>query len=184
MTSTSKMLTYQQTSLKPYPFPSVYLEMDVEESEAQRHPVETCIRPIQDNRENAEIKRIVSFGDIHVMKFPMELGDNPSVTRGCPLTLGWEMLERTSYDVESYERLRTSERRRSSQELRIPTEKRTQILLDQGHSLKEIASTALDALRIKDSRSLSNQNFNKNFDRLYGALVMAGRRVAAKTASI
>jgi hypothetical protein len=168
------MLAYQQNSLNP--FPSGYLEISVEAFGS--------IKPMQDLKEVAEVSRTVSFGDIQVMEFPIELGDNPSVTRGCPLTIGWEMLKRTVYDVESYERLRLTERRRSSKQLRIPTEKRTQILLNQGHSLQEIASTALAALKIKDSRSITTQNRNQNFDRLYGALVMAGRRVAAKTASI
>jgi hypothetical protein len=174
-------MAYQQTSLNP--FPSGYLEISVEDFEVQRHKTGS-IKPMQDRKEVAEVSRTVSFGDIQVMEFPMELGDNPSVTRGCPLTIGWEMLRRTVYDVESYERLRPPERRRSSKQLRIPTEKRTQILLNQGHSLQEIASTAKTALKIKDSRLLTSQNRNQNFDRLYGALVMAGRRVAAKTASI
>ena len=159
-------------------FPSHYLEMSSEEFEEQMLQFNKCPSGLQSKQ------RSVSFGNIQVLEFPMELGDNPAVTRGCPLTIGWEMLQRTSYDVESYEQLRSTHRRRSSNELRIPTEKRTQILLDQGHTLQEIASTAMAALKIKDLRLLSIQNRNRNFDLLYGALVMAGRRVAAKTASI
>jgi hypothetical protein len=123
--------------------------------------------------------RTVSFGDVHIMEFPLELGDNPSVTRGCPLRLGWELLKRTDYDVESYERLRPS--RRSTKQLRIPMEKRTEILLNQGHSLQEIASTALAALKIKDSRILNIQNRRRNFDLLYRGLVNAGHRMASQT---
>jgi hypothetical protein len=129
-------------------------------------------------RDETFLRKRVSFSDVHVIEFPIELGDNPSVTRGCPLTLGWDVLSRTSYDVDTYESIRPIDQRRSVKNLRISPSRRTQILLDQGHSLQEIASTAIDVLKLKGSRSRSVQN--RKYDRLYGALVKAGHRVASK----
>jgi hypothetical protein len=160
--------------------------VDPSVSEALEHSVkdvktesqESCSSKQRDEtRDETFLRKRVSFSDVHVIEFPIELGDNPSA-RGCLLTLGWDVLSRTSYDVDTYESIRPTDQRRSVKNLRISPSRRTQILLDQGHSLQEIASTAIDVLKIKGSRSQSVQN--RKYDRLYGALVKNGRRVASK----
>ena len=158
------------------------LEMESDNRENRQQAADQP-RP-SDARERVDESSRVSFGSIQILTFLMEPGDNPSVTRGCPLTIGWEPLEKTISDVESYERLRPSEGRRSSKELRLSTERRTQILLEQGHSPREISAKAVAATRAKESRLLTLQNRNKKFDLLYGALARAGQRVAAKAANI
>ena len=110
------------------------------------------------------------------MEFPMEIGDNPSVTRGCPLTIGWHMQRMSNFvDLDSYEEMRPPSERRQRNSLRLTSEKRTQILLNNGHTLIEIASKTLEALKVKDSRELRKKN--QKYDRYYEALVMTGHKV-------
>ena len=110
------------------------------------------------------------------MEFPMEIGDNPSVTRGCPLTMGWHMQRMSKFvDLDSYEEMRPPSERRQRNSLRLTSEKRTQILLNNGHTLIEIASMTLEVLKVKDSRELRKKN--QKYDRFYEALVMTGHKV-------
>ena len=139
------------------------------------------IKPLDDFEGIGSESRTVFFGNVQVLEFPIVIGDNPSVTEGCPLTIGWQMQRKTSYDVDSYEILRPPNERRSGKQLRIPSDKRTQILLEQGHSPEEIAWTTLETLKIKDSRELRIKN--QKFDRFYEAIVMTGHKVK-KVASL
>jgi hypothetical protein len=117
-------------------------------------------------------RRKVMFGEVHVMEFPIELGDSNS--SDYPLTIGWVLLKKSKYDLNSYERMRPVSQRRRPKQLRIPTAKRAQILLDQGYTIP-VRQIAVIALKSKDRR-LRKQN--QKFDRLYEALAMAGRRKA------
>ena len=119
--------------------------------------------------------RSVLFGDVRVLEFTFEVGDNPAVTDGCPMALGWDLQKSTEYDVDCYEHLRPSGSRRTGKTLRIPANERTKILLEQGHSLQEIAATTLAALEIKDSREMRIQN--QKMDKFYDALIMTGHRI-------
>jgi hypothetical protein len=128
--------------------------------------------------------RTVLFGEVRVMEFHMEIGDNPSVTGGCPLTIGWHMQSMSNFEtLDRYEELRgPPSERRPRNSLRLTSEKRTQILLNHGHTPMEIASKTLEALKVKDSRELRKKN--QKYDRLYEALVMTGHKVkkaASKT---
>jgi hypothetical protein len=126
--------------------------------------------------------RKVLFGEVRVMEFPMEIGDNPSVRGGCPLTIGWHMQSMSNFDLDSYEEMRPPNERRQRRSLRLTSERRTQILLNHGHTPTEIASKTLEALKVKDSREIRKKN--QKYDRLYEALVMTGhkvKKVASKT---
>lgn len=109
------------------------------------------------------------------MEFHMEIGDNPSVTGGCPLTIGWHMQRMSNFDLDSYEEMRPPSERRQRKSLRLTSEKRTQILLNNGHTPIEIATKTLEVLKVKDSRELRKKN--QKYDRLYEALVMTGHKV-------
>jgi hypothetical protein len=117
--------------------------------------------PVGDNRKQ------VNFANVTVLDFPMQLGANTSMRS--PLTIGWKFLKRKDYDIDRYEEMRPASRRRPYNQLRIPEEERTNILLKQGYSLQEIATTAVAAF---------NQ---KKLDSLYGALVKAGQQLSRKT---
>jgi hypothetical protein len=125
--------------------------------------------------------RSVLFGEVQVMEFAMELGDNPAVSSGCPLQISWDLQSSTAYDLESYEQLRPPSERRSKGKLRISSQKRAQILLEQGHTMEEICDMTLQAIMIKESREQRIQN--QNMDKFYEAIVMTGHRMK-KVASL
>jgi hypothetical protein len=124
-------------------------------------------------------ERRISFGTIQIVEFLPQIGDNPAVSSGCPIALGWEAQVRQIVDVESYERDHPSGRRKTSRQLRIPMEERTRILMDMGHTRSEIAGTARDAYMIRNSRRRSTRQ--KQLDVYYGALVSSGRGIASRT---
>lgn len=53
--------------------------------------------------------RRVSFSYVVVREFPRCLGDNPSVTEGPPLSIGWNPCHEYTKDVEAYEQQRDEE---------------------------------------------------------------------------
>ena len=128
-----------------------------------------------------EKRRSVLFGDVQVLEFTLEVGDNPAVSDGCPMALGWDLQKSTEYDLDCYEQYRPPSSRRSGKKLRIPADERTQILLAQGHSLEKIAEMTLATLEIKDSREMRIQN--RKMDKLYDALVLTGHKIR-KVASL
>ena len=57
-------------------------------------------------------RRRVAFGRIEIKEYPYQLGDNPSVSDGAPLTIAWEPQSTTVFEVESYEAYHPSSARR------------------------------------------------------------------------
>eukprot|EP00578_Thalassiosira_sp_NH16_P016530 CAMPEP_0181109844 /NCGR_PEP_ID=MMETSP1071-20121207/18394_1 /TAXON_ID=35127 /ORGANISM="Thalassiosira sp., Strain NH16" /LENGTH=315 /DNA_ID=CAMNT_0023193569 /DNA_START=89 /DNA_END=1036 /DNA_ORIENTATION=+ len=47
--------------------------------------------------------RVVSFGHVRMREYSRKAGDNPSVSCGVPLTIGWEFNERDVMDIDTYE---------------------------------------------------------------------------------
>jgi len=48
-------------------------------------------------------KGSLDFGMVEVYHFPVTVGDNPHVSEGCPIMLGWESEECVVLSVDSYE---------------------------------------------------------------------------------
>lgn len=59
--------------------------------------------------EDKEQSRRVSFSNVVVREFPRCLGDNPSVTDGPPLSIGWKPVAVYTKDVDDYEKQRDAE---------------------------------------------------------------------------
>jgi hypothetical protein len=124
-------------------------------------------------------QRRISFGTIQILEFMPQIGDNPAVSSGCPITLGSKIQARQVVDVDAYERDYPSWKRKSSRQLKIPTEVRTRILMDMGHTRSEIVDTARDACLIRNLRRRSTRQ--EQLDVYYGALVSAERGIACNT---
>jgi len=104
------------------------------------------------------IKRNVSFGRILIREHPRALGDNPSVSSGPALSLGWysedpgcEHSRTTELPLDEYEGQRPS--RRSRDELVVPRSEREKCLLHEaGVSLTAMYAAQREAAKIKHSR--------------------------------
>ena len=62
---------------------------------------------------------------------------NPGGTKGCPLTIGWEVIGKDDLDLDVFESLRSEHRRRGDQ-LKLVSAHREQMLRRMGYSMREI----------------------------------------------
>ena len=80
--------------------------------------------------------RTVSFSTLEMREYPIIVGENPGVTMGVPLTIGWEHASEIRCSVDDYENSRPKPR--SMIELRIPSSMRSEILKRSGFTRNEI----------------------------------------------
>lgn len=81
----------------------------------------------------------VTFSVVELKEYPYTIGSNPSVSGGIPLTVEWESCHFVQVPIDEHERIRVPERR-SMVELKIPKDIRIDMLLNAGHTIKEISS--------------------------------------------
>lgn len=94
----------------------------------------------------------VTFGDLTVYEHPLEMGDNPAVSSGAPLMIGWKAQSTSTRNLDLYEYMHP-QRRHGRKQLAIPVQDRAQILLKRGYSLTDIASAAMTVEEIKRQRA-------------------------------
>lgn len=119
----------------------------------------------------------LSFGTVQVYEFPIVVGDNPEVSKGCPVTIDWEPKTTTKLEVNKYEYLRARRRPvpRKKDDLKLSEEERAQILLEAGFSSDDIANGTSKADAIKKRRAETNKQ--KRWDNFHEAFELTGRRV-------
>lgn len=81
----------------------------------------------------------VTFSVVEVKEYPYTIGSNPSVSGGIPLTVEWDSSHFVQVPIDEHERIRVPERR-NMVELKIPKDIRIDMLLNAGHTIKEISS--------------------------------------------
>ena len=111
----------------------------------------------------------VTYGDITIREYSMIPGDNPSVSRGVPLSLDWQHFWEGTFLVDTYESVKTEPRHHL--EMRVPAEVRAKILRDSGSNWKEIQSSIRAANitrrdRLNTLRRLPSQNFDEKLEKL------------------
>jgi hypothetical protein len=104
----------------------------------------------------------VTFGNLTIREYPMEIGDHPSVSAGAPVQIGWEPQETHKRNLDFYEHMR-ADRRRGRKKLAIPVQKRGQILLRAGYTLEQIGNAAMKAHEDKKLRAdtLKHQSWDR-----------------------
>lgn len=105
-----------------------------------------------------ELKSVPSvvFGTVQVRCYPVIVGDNPSVSAGPPLSIDWEHMSSSEYDLERFERSRSG--RRESFSLKIPPYIRNEILDRCGECLDEIYERVREVRTAKEQRELTLRN--------------------------
>ena len=128
----------------------------------------------------------IKFGKISIREYELLPGDNPSVSTGPPIQLGWGSIEHYDGSVDEFESKRNGQRRMYTQ-LRIPETIRRQMLELFGHSKQEIDYCTRQALvvRKKRLRSLATSeafpHLEENFERLSRLFSTPFRRGKKKT---
>jgi hypothetical protein len=77
------------------------------------------------------LKRNVSFDLVHFREYERALGDNPSVSSGPPLSIGWAHTETVALPLDDYEKM--NPKSRTKEELVVPAPIRALILREQAH---------------------------------------------------
>jgi hypothetical protein len=118
--------------------------------------------------------RKVSWDTIQFRTYETILGDNPSVSAGPPISLGWKynVSSSTIVSIDDYESRRG--RRRSKEQFLLPLVARERALMDAGYSRSEINAAVKASLKIKQSRQVNAR---------VGWLHALSRRKSSKTAS-
>lgn len=71
-----------------------------------------------------ERRKAVCWGNLTIFVMPNLLGDNPAVSEGAPLTIGWRHESKTTLAIDYYEYLRQSRPRRGRRELIVASPNR------------------------------------------------------------
>jgi len=98
--------------------------------------------------------RSVKFCNIEIRKYWFELSDNPSVTSGPPIGIGWKYSPQTvKITVEEFEEVRP--KRRCRDELKMKSRTRERLLLRCGYSHEDIEKATKEAKKYYTMRSFS-----------------------------
>jgi hypothetical protein len=111
----------------------------------------------------------VSFSQVHILSFPVELGDNPSCSDGLPIQLGSRPTKQVVIDLEILER-RKEGRRRDLIELRLELLQRQKLLRNTGkYSTEELADQLYkaDLERKKQKKSAKKYQFQQKVSSVF-----------------
>ena len=95
--------------------------------------------------------RKVAFGSVEIIELPYTIGHGP--TSGAPVSLGWDLIDRSLFNLDFFEHYRPP--RRTKPALRLSAQKRRYLLLKNGHSMNEIELCEMEALRLRKERIMS-----------------------------
>lgn len=134
------------------------------------------------SRTRASQNRGIKFGQVNIREYERVLGDNPAVTSGPPLSIGWRYApEPIKLDVDTFESGRGLPR--SSSEYLVPKAVRERILREHAEvSRRDIAATVRTINRHKQQRrkTVVNIPMSSTEERLekmkHGAKKVVGRR--------
>lgn len=104
-----------------------------------------------DDLDNSSGDKSVRFSRVVVRDYSLCLGDNPSVSRGVPISIDWDYDKERSYEINKYECDRFA-RRRKSEELKLPSLQRIQLLKNLGYSRSELNEQAKNIERVRQKR--------------------------------
>ena len=96
--------------------------------------------------------RHVRFDSIRIRRYQVVLGDNPEVSVGPPISLGWNFSSIGPIKVDAYEKHRNEKDRRQGNELVLPAFMRRQILLR-----NNLATAAEITDRVKEVKATQSQ---------------------------
>lgn len=117
---------------------------------------------------NQDDELSVSFKNVEIREYPITIGDNPSVSTGPPITIGWEPQDEQVADIDEYESHRPI--RRQSSEMAVPKVLREDIILNAGVSAEDLTKFTRDVTLLRRQRrrtveTLSNSQMDETIER-------------------
>ena len=132
------------------------------------------VKPVPSTRPNSKVK----FGSVSIREFSIEIGDNPSCSRGPAVTLGWDIVKTSTYvNVEKYEQSWHSFHHTgmNAPDMILTRKERERMLLENGFSANDIADGIRKILKVKNQRRQTIHNLP--VARLEEIVEGAGRKV-------
>lgn len=126
-----------------------------EEPEAEGDDDAKEPRAVAEPDEIGTSQKSVSFAEVQVREYPFCLGDNPSVMIGAALTIDWVAQSEAALSLDDYEASRPERRR--SEELRIPSFVREEMLRTSGYSRLDIQRGVKDVNITRNRRKRTNE---------------------------
>jgi hypothetical protein len=120
-------------------------------------------------------KKSVQFKDIETRKYDRTLGDNPSVTDGCPIALDWTYTSLPAVSIDEYEMHRLPRRTRRHLAL-TPITRRNSMYYHFGYSHEEIDKCAEAVKKTKHQRCVTKK-LSKNKEKTQEVLQTVTRRM-------
>lgn len=122
----------------------------------------------EETKEERRPRYSVEFDKIEIREYERVVGDNPSCSKGPPVSIGWAYMEATKYAVNDYENL-IKPPRRSKKEFHLAPDTRTQLLTKEWEcSQEDIQKARREATYIQYCRAKTS---------------FSGSRAAAKEAA-
>lgn len=111
-------------------------------------------------------RKSVRFRDVQLREYELCLGDNPSVSRGAPLSLDWDIKTDLKYSLDSFEKSEHCAANLHLMENRSPLKRssleRLHVLKNLGYSRQEIKNATCEAERIKTQRFKTRRRVERN----------------------
>lgn len=126
-------------------------------------------------KEEEKEKPSVKFHAVHVRYYERILSDNPAVTAGPSVGLGWRYKHAPqTYHIDEWEDMQGCTRR-SLEQLILPRYERTTMVIELGYSHKQIADVIRKSLRIKHNRMVTFNNLS--YQKMEEFMEMTTRRL-------
>ena len=101
-----------------------------------------------------KVDSTVTFQMVTIREFNQTIGDNPSVSYGTPISLGWDFDDCEPLDLDTYEALRGP--RRTHRQMILSHYQRKNLLQFSGHSSEEVKQAKQKTNKAKYQREFSN----------------------------
>ena len=109
-------------------------------------------------------RAVLRFGVVTIREYPIIVGDNPSVSKGVPVSIAWDYISEVSFDCITYETARvkdsTGGRKRNQQEMFMTSTYRFDLLRNLGFSLKDRQKAIKSCNIIRKQRMTTYNNIH------------------------
>lgn len=129
-----------------------------------------------EKRSLSESPSEVRFDTVTIREYPVEIGDNPAVSRGAPLTMDWEPTNQFEYDMEAYEEHRTP--RRTKGELGMHFLLREKLLIENGFTSKQVMKAVVDVNNARAKREATIAGLQSDDHKRESSLEFMKRRLS------
>lgn len=141
------------------------INLTMDESLHKRYGFDTDARARRAERTKKRVGSIenlaVSFDKVIIREYPICLGNNPSVSRGPPLTIDWDPMTHLEFDFLQLQDAKMPSRGQA--EMFVPLFVRERMLKNAGYSRKEIMKMVKDVniSRIQRRKTIANLKYHK-----------------------